>query len=135
MTVRLARFGAIWCVPGSRYASTAGALAAIRFARERSLPFLGTCGGFQHTPPEHARSYFGVEHPAHAEILPDALDPVITQLTCSLVGERGAVRFAPGSRIARSRRGLSERSATRQPRPRFFASARIRCIAFVSLSR
>ena len=44
----LAGYDAIWCVPGSPYASMAGALAAIRFAREQGVPFLGTCGGFQH---------------------------------------------------------------------------------------
>src|SRR5262245_2521484 len=38
----------LWCVPGSPYRSLEGALKAIRHARERQLPFLGTCGGFQH---------------------------------------------------------------------------------------
>src|SRR5438309_9818525 len=42
----LARFDAIWCVPGSPYANMAGALAAIPYAPERGLPFPGTCGGF-----------------------------------------------------------------------------------------
>ena len=44
----LAPYDALWCVPASPYRSMAGALRAIRFARERPLPFLGTCGGFQH---------------------------------------------------------------------------------------
>ncbi|MFI5318641.1 MAG: hypothetical protein ACHQ6V_03610 [Myxococcota bacterium] len=98
----LARFDAIWCVPGSPYASTAGALDAIRCARERGTPFLGTCGGFQHALMEHARSHLGVASPAHAEVEPDAEDPVITPLACSLAGERGSVRFAAGSRVARA---------------------------------
>jgi CTP synthase (UTP-ammonia lyase) len=38
----LAPYGALWCAPGSPYKSTAGALAAIRYARERDVPFLGT---------------------------------------------------------------------------------------------
>ena len=38
----------LWCVPASPYASTDGALGAIRFARTERVPFLGTCGGFQH---------------------------------------------------------------------------------------
>lgn len=96
----LAPFDAIWCVPGSPYASTEGALAAVRFARERGRPFLGTCGGFQHALMEHVRSHFGVAHPAHAELEPGAADPVIAPLACSLAGERGSVRFVPGSRIA-----------------------------------
>jgi len=107
----LAGFDAIWCVPGSPYASTEGALAAIAFAREQGLPFLGTCGGFQHALMEHAQSQLGVAAPAHAELEPDAADPVITPLECSLAGERGVVRFAPGSRIARAH-GALEREET-----------------------
>jgi CTP synthase (UTP-ammonia lyase) len=33
---------ALWCAPGSPYANMRGALRAIRFARERDWPFLGT---------------------------------------------------------------------------------------------
>src|SRR4051794_8102260 len=47
---------ALWCVPGSPYANMNGALTAIRFAREQNLPFLGTCGGFQHALIEYARN-------------------------------------------------------------------------------
>ena len=35
-------FDGLWAAPGSPYRSLDGALAAIRFARERRLPFLGT---------------------------------------------------------------------------------------------
>src|SRR5688572_6507407 len=45
---QLADHAGIWCVPGSPYRNTDGALAAIRFSRETQRPFLGTCGGFQH---------------------------------------------------------------------------------------
>jgi CTP synthase (UTP-ammonia lyase) len=38
----LARYDALWCAPGSPYVSTEGALAAIRYARERDRPFIGT---------------------------------------------------------------------------------------------
>lgn len=48
-------FDAIWCVPASPYRSMDGALRAIRYARERGVPFLGTCGGFQHAVLEYAR--------------------------------------------------------------------------------
>src|SRR5207245_7508565 len=41
-------FDAVWVVPGSPYRSQAGVLSAIRTAREEGIPFLGTCGGFQH---------------------------------------------------------------------------------------
>ena len=42
---RLASFDGIWIAPGSPYRSMEGALAAIRAARERQIPLLGTCGG------------------------------------------------------------------------------------------
>ena len=45
----------MWTVPASPYENTAGALDAIRFARETRRPFLGTCGGFQHALIEFAR--------------------------------------------------------------------------------
>lgn len=35
-------FHGLWCSPGSPYRSMEGALAAIRFARERRRPFVGT---------------------------------------------------------------------------------------------
>src|SRR5574339_320529 len=40
----LAPFDGVWCVPKSPYANTAGAIAAIRVARESARPYLGTCG-------------------------------------------------------------------------------------------
>src|SRR5437764_10816471 len=52
-------FHALWCVPGSPYHSMDGALRAIRCARENHLPFLGTCGGFQHALIEYARNVRG----------------------------------------------------------------------------
>lgn len=38
----LQSFDALWCAPASPYTSMTGALRAIRFARERDWPFLGT---------------------------------------------------------------------------------------------
>jgi CTP synthase (UTP-ammonia lyase) len=35
-------FDALWCAPASPYKSMNGALRAIRFARERGWPFIGT---------------------------------------------------------------------------------------------
>ena len=97
---QLAGFHAVWCVPASPYANTRGALAAIRFARQTGRAFLGTCGGFQHAILEYAEAVWGVANPAHAELDPDAADPVIAPLACSLVGQAGEIRFEPGSRLA-----------------------------------
>ena len=97
---QLQAFDGIWCVPGSPYANTAGAIAAIRFAREHGRPFLGTCGGFQHALLEYASAVWGVPSPKHAEVDPGAADPVISPLSCSLVEKTGTIRFEPGSRLA-----------------------------------
>src|SRR5262245_55168793 len=56
---RLERSSAVWLVPGSPYASLDGALQAVRWARERNVAFLGTCGGFQHAVLEFSRNVAG----------------------------------------------------------------------------
>jgi CTP synthase (UTP-ammonia lyase) len=96
----LAGYDALWCVPGSPYASMDGALRAIRFARERLVPFLGTCGGFQHMLIEYARNVLGLAEADHAESNPSAALPLIAPLACSLVGEQGSITLRAGSRIA-----------------------------------
>lgn len=90
----------LWCVPGSPYASMDGALAAIRHARESGLPFLGTCGGFQHALIEVARNVLGVANADHAESNPDGDILLIDRLSCSLVGVRGRLHLISGSRLA-----------------------------------
>lgn len=90
----------IWLVPGSPYQSTEGALLACRWARERDIPFLGTCGGFQHALLELAVNALGISDAAHAEMNPESATQVIHLLACGLVGVRAGVRFAPGSRLA-----------------------------------
>jgi len=91
-------YAAMWCVPASPYENTAGAIAAIRFARETRRPFLGTCGGFQHAMLEYAEAVCGVDA-VHAESNPNAENPVIAPLMCSLVEVKGALHFEPGSRL------------------------------------
>jgi CTP synthase (UTP-ammonia lyase) len=90
----------LWCVPGSPYAHMDGALSAIRHARETGLPFLGTCGGFQHALIEMARNVLGVARADHAESRPDGDTLLINRLSCSLAGVRGALHLAAGSRLA-----------------------------------
>jgi CTP synthase (UTP-ammonia lyase) len=97
---QLDAFQGVWCVPGSPYANTAGVIAAIRHVRTAGRPFLGTCGGFQHAMLECAEVLWGVESPAHAEVDPQAVNPVIASLSCSLVEKQGDVFFVAGSRLA-----------------------------------
>jgi CTP synthase (UTP-ammonia lyase) len=96
-------FDAIWLVPGSPYRSETGAIAAARTAREHGIPFLGTCGGFQHALLEYARNVCGLSSARHAENESDLDDDLlIVPLACSLVGQEGAVRVTPGSLAERA---------------------------------
>jgi len=96
----LQAFDGIWCVPASPYRDMNGALTAIRYARENQVPFLGTCGGFQHALLEYARNYLGWSDAEHAETAPDSARAIITPLSCSLVEAFAPIRLLAGSRIA-----------------------------------
>jgi CTP synthase (UTP-ammonia lyase) len=97
---RLRGYGAVWVVPASPYLSMDGALAAIRYAREGAVPFLGTCGGFQHTLIEYARNVLGLRDADHAETNPDASVLFVSPLSCALRDSDGPIHFRPGSRLA-----------------------------------
>ncbi|SDK97639.1 CTP synthase C-terminal region-related (seleno)protein [Streptomyces indicus] len=90
-------FDGVWVLPGSPYRSEAGAVRAVRTAREQGIPFLGTCGGFQHAVLEFARTVCGLTDAAHAENDPGAERQLIAPLACSLVGHEGTVHLRPGS--------------------------------------
>jgi CTP synthase (UTP-ammonia lyase) len=97
----LSRFDAIWLVPGSPYDNADGAIGAVRTAREPGLPFLGTCGGFQHALLEFARNVCGLSAVENAEVTPEADEHLIVQLECSLKGHEEAVMIVPGTRAAK----------------------------------
>ena len=97
----LSGFDAIWVAPGSPYASADGAITAVRTARERRIPFLGTCGGFQHALLEYARHVCGLATVQNAEVTPEARDQLIVPLECSLVGHEEAVMVVPGTLAAK----------------------------------
>ncbi|TCC35832.1 glutamine amidotransferase-related protein [Kribbella speibonae] len=96
----LEAFDGIWLLPGSPYRSEAGAITAVRIARENGIPFLGTCAGLQHAMLEFARNVCGATGAQHAESTPDADDLLIVPMQCSLEGHEGAVQVRPGSRAA-----------------------------------
>ena len=87
-------YDGLWATPGN-YASVAGALRGIRYARENNVPFIGTCGGFQHVVLEYARHVLGVEDAASEHDDPDALHLFITGLACSIGGTQLAIRIRP----------------------------------------
>ncbi len=94
-------FDAVWCVPASPYANMDGALDAIRYARETGLPFLGTCGGYQHAALEFARNVLGLAEADNGEVNADAEMPLISPLACALVEQSGDIVFVPDSHIAK----------------------------------
>lgn len=98
----LQNFDGFWCVPASPYKSEAGALRAIRFAREQQRPFLGTCGGFQHAVLEFSRNVLGWADAEHGETSPDSQRAVLTPLTCSLVEAVDSIHLVAGSLIAKA---------------------------------
>lgn len=93
----LAGFDGIWLVPGSPYRSEAGAVSAVRTARERDIPLLATCGGFLHVLLEFARHVCALDGAAHAENSPGSPLPLIVPLSRDLGGHEGTVHIEPGS--------------------------------------
>jgi CTP synthase (UTP-ammonia lyase) len=115
-------FDGIWVVPGSPYEDPERVIAAITCARERAIPFLGTCGGFQHAILELARNLAHIDGANHAEygrtldsgaarVWPSGPhsqpnepagrgSAVIVELACSLVGHEGPIHYTPGTLIA-----------------------------------
>ncbi len=106
----LASYDGIWCVPGSPYANTNAAIAAIRFAREEGRAFLGTCGGFQHALLEFALNVLGMADASHAEIAPEIENPLISPLACSLVEQSGEIDLR---RIRKRPEPMGERASRR----------------------
>jgi CTP synthase len=97
----LVGYDAIWVVPASPYKNPEGAFIAIQYARENAIPFLGTCGGFQHAIIEYARNVMGVGDAAHQET--DSTGRmVIVPLSCSLVEQEAEVELRPNTLIARA---------------------------------
>lgn len=97
----LVGYDAVWVVPASPYQNEDGALVAIRYARENSIPFLGTCGGFQHAIVEYARNVMGWSDAAHAETAQQGR-MVIAPLACSLVEKTDTIELRPNTLIAKA---------------------------------
>lgn len=102
----LVGYDAVWLVPASPYQNAEGAFIAIRHARENSIPFLGTCGGFQHAIIEYARNVLGWQDAAHAETDTEGR-MVIAPLSCSLVEKSDTIELRSNTLIARAYNRLS----------------------------
>ena len=82
---QFSEYDAIWCVPASPYENMSGVLSVLHYARTNNVPFLGTCGGYQHAFIEYARNVLSLTNADHAEVNPDALIQIVTPLSCALV--------------------------------------------------
>jgi CTP synthase (UTP-ammonia lyase) len=91
---------AIWSVPGSPYQNRQGALTAIQFARRNNVPFLGTCGGYQHAILEYAQHALGFDKADNSEENPETVMPVISALSCPLVEKTASITLEAGSHVA-----------------------------------
>jgi CTP synthase (UTP-ammonia lyase) len=96
----IAGYHGVWCVPASPYANELSAIEAIRRAREECIPFLGTCGGFQHALLEFARNVLGFAEAQNAETASNEKCLVISRLSCSLVEVEQEVFAVRGTRLA-----------------------------------
>lgn len=107
----LADCDGLWCVPGSPYRNREGVLASIRTARERRIPFLGTCGGLQYALLEYAQSVLGWADAAHAEEDPLTSRALLAPLSCARVEYHNRLRLAPGSRLVAEEASLDAQAA------------------------
>ena len=95
----LSDFAGVWAVPASPYENMENILKGIQFARENDVPFLGTCGGYQHAALEFARNALAYEEADNAEVNPDAKMPLIAGLSCRLYDVKNEIRLLQDSHI------------------------------------
>lgn len=95
----LCDFSGVWLVPGSPYQDDGGAYAAVTWAREHDVPYLGTCSGLQYAVIEFTRNVLAAEA-THAESDGVSDSNAVVPLACSLMGEQRQVRPVEGTRFA-----------------------------------
>jgi len=96
----ISQFDGFLIAPGGPFKNMENIIYSIQFARENSLPCLGTCGGFQHIMLEYARNILGLKSAQHEEYDPNSSELFITQLSCSLKGREMELELVPGSKVA-----------------------------------
>jgi len=111
VAARLQEFDGILVCPGFGARGVEGKVKAIRFARERGVPFLGICYGMQWAVVEFARHVCALAGANSTEVDPDTPAPVIALLPEQQgVTQKGGTmrlglypcRLAPGSLAARA---------------------------------
>ncbi|MEO8146088.1 MAG: CTP synthase [Bacteroidia bacterium] len=74
---RLTGLNGILVAPGFGSRGTEGKIAAVQYAREKKIPFLGICLGMQFAVVEFARNVLGLSEANSTEMNPDTKNPVI----------------------------------------------------------
>jgi CTP synthase len=75
---RFANLDGILVAPGFGERGIEGKVAAVKYARENQLPFLGICLGMQMAVIEYARNILGIHDANSTEMCPDTPNPVIS---------------------------------------------------------
>lgn len=92
-------FNAFWCVPGSPYRDRKAVLDLIRHARTSNIPYLGTCGGYQHAVLEFAIHHLGLKAATLEEEDPKGEMLLISALPCRLVDEQRKISILKNSKL------------------------------------
>jgi CTP synthase len=74
---KLAGLNGLLVAPGFGNRGVEGKIIAVKFARERGLPFFGICLGMQMAVIEYARNVLGLTEANSTEMVPQTKDPVI----------------------------------------------------------
>jgi CTP synthase (UTP-ammonia lyase) len=93
-------FDGVWLAPGGPYRDDCAVYRTIRQCTLMSIPFLGTCSGFQYACVALLRLLARLDSAAHAETEPNAATQAITPLPCPLHHVFRQVLPTPGSRLA-----------------------------------
>jgi CTP synthase len=74
---KMASLDALLVAPGFGHRGIEGKIVAVKYARERGLPFFGICLGMQMAVIEYARNILGLQDAHSTEMNPDTPHPVI----------------------------------------------------------
>lgn len=77
---RLAGLDGLLVAPGFGFRGVDGKITAVKYARERKLPFLGICLGMQMAAIEFARNVLNIPEADSTEMNPDTAEPVIDMM-------------------------------------------------------
>jgi CTP synthase len=77
---KLANLDGLLVAPGFGHRGTEGKIIAIKYAREKGLPFFGICLGMQMATVEYARDVLGLQDAHSTEMIPDTPHPVIDMM-------------------------------------------------------